>query len=408
MGSTVCDVIDIRSVVPSQKPSQWTSEFVNALHHCTSPWVLVSSEILVWPSRNRDALYRRLQGIGSETDCIVLTPERDGDHHKLQSRVRMERTSWPTLWRVSVLKQRLLSMKRVAIPSWRYLIPDILLSLPSDAIEQWSWTDCGILRVGRASPPALDGDDYVFRVLQQPETTPATTGSAVVSVLMAVYNDEPYIAWAMRSVLAQSRCDWQLLVGDDGSSDSSADIATAVKDPRIQVIRFRQNRGKAHVLNDLMHHVQGKYVIELDADDWLSPDALQTLVSSMEETDEHTALLTGPHYLWSKVGQGDVIYKGIVSAAYDIHGVNPSPPVPRFYRASKIHKVGGWPTSDASSGRLFEDIAICSMLLQTHTAKCMNQPVYHRLLRHDSVSNRYRHAYPSWAGSWFDHNEGPK
>lgn len=402
MDSTVCCVIDIKSVVQSLKPSQWPAALTDALHRCTSNWVLFSSQFMTWPSRNRDVLYRRLRGIRPDVVCVVLSPEKEIDGHVSQGSFQMENSSWLTLWRVNVLKMLLMSMKRVAIPSWRYLIPDILLSLPAEVIEQWFWSDCGIEHVRRSSLLVLDGDSHIFPVLKlQSEATTITAVSPVVSVLMAVYNDERYIAWAIRSVLAQSRCDWELLIGDDGSSDLSADIADGAKDNRIQVMRFRQNRGKAHVLNDLMHHVQGKYVIELDADDWLSSDALETLVSLIEETDEKTGLLTGPHYLWSKTAQGDVIFKGIILESPNIHGVNPVPPVPRFYRTSAIHKVGGWPTSDLSSGRLFEDIAICSMILQTHTAKRMNQPVYHRLLRYDSISNRYRNAYPSWAGSWF-------
>jgi hypothetical protein len=402
VNSMVYHVIDVRSVIQSLKPSQWHTALTDALQHCTSNWVLFSSPSMMWTSPNRDALHRRLQGIRQDAVCVVLSPKRDVDGHVGHGGFQMESSLWPTLWRVNVLKRLLMSMKRVAIPSWRYLIPDILLSLPAGVIEKWYWSDWGIDYVGRSSPLLLDGDSHIFPVLkQQNESTTVTAVSPMVSVLMSVYNDERYIAWAIRSVLAQARCDWELLIGDDGSSDLSADTAARVEDNRIQVKRFRQNRGKAHVLNDLMQHVQGKYVIELDADDWLSPDALQTLVSSMEEADENTGLLTGPHYLWSKVAQGDVMYKGIVLESCSIHGVNPVPPVPRFFRTSAIHKVGGWPTSDVSSGRLFEDIAICSMLLQTHIVKRMNQPVYHRLLRHDSISNRFRHAYPSWSHSWF-------
>ena len=64
---------------------------------------------------------------------------------------------------------------------------------------------------------------------------------ARVSVLIPVYNGEPYLAQALRSVVAQTFTDWELIVVDDGSTDSSLAIARgfAAADSRVHVIEAR-------------------------------------------------------------------------------------------------------------------------------------------------------------------------
>jgi len=73
-----------------------------------------------------------------------------------------------------------------------------------------------------------------------------------VSVIMATYNEQAFVAEAIESVLAQGFGDCEVIVSDDGSTDSTAEIAEAfaAREPeRIKVLRGEQNQGKPFALN---------------------------------------------------------------------------------------------------------------------------------------------------------------
>ncbi len=103
-----------------------------------------------------------------------------------------------------------------------------------------------------------------------------------VSVLMAVYNAEPYLRQAIDSVLAQTLPDVELLAVDDASTDSSLailqDYASRYPDT-VRVFAQRDNQGQAVARNLALKHSRGELLCMLDADDWLSPDALEQAAS---------------------------------------------------------------------------------------------------------------------------------
>jgi glycosyltransferase involved in cell wall biosynthesis len=87
-----------------------------------------------------------------------------------------------------------------------------------------------------------------------------------VSVVMPVFNVEPYVAEAVQSVLNQTFKDFELLIIDDGGSDRSFSICEAFADPRISIIQQR-NRGLAGARNTGIWRARGDYVALLDSDD---------------------------------------------------------------------------------------------------------------------------------------------
>ena len=98
---------------------------------------------------------------------------------------------------------------------------------------------------------------------------------------MAVYNAAPYLAEAIESVQGQTFPDWELLCVDDGSQDDSLEIlrSFAASDTRIRVFSGYGNQGPAKARNTALSASRGEYVMMLDADDWLSPDALAEAVA---------------------------------------------------------------------------------------------------------------------------------
>ena len=100
--------------------------------------------------------------------------------------------------------------------------------------------------------------------------------SPAVSVIMPAYNVAPYVEAAIRSVQAQTFVDFELLVVDDGSTDTSAAIVErlAVQDARIRLIR-QENRGLAAARNTALRHARGRLMALLDSDDLWEPRFLE-------------------------------------------------------------------------------------------------------------------------------------
>jgi glycosyltransferase involved in cell wall biosynthesis len=73
---------------------------------------------------------------------------------------------------------------------------------------------------------------------------------------MPVYNGASFIAQAIGSILAQSCPDWELIVVDDGSVDSTLSILAGFSDPRVRIIH-QENRGEAVARNTGLNAAQG-------------------------------------------------------------------------------------------------------------------------------------------------------
>ena len=99
---------------------------------------------------------------------------------------------------------------------------------------------------------------------------------------MSVYNGERFLAAAIESVLAQTFTDFEFLILDDGSRDSSRAIAEtyAARDPRIRVIA-RENRGLVASLNELLQNARAPLVARMDADDVCLADRFARQVATL-------------------------------------------------------------------------------------------------------------------------------
>jgi glycosyltransferase involved in cell wall biosynthesis len=107
-----------------------------------------------------------------------------------------------------------------------------------------------------------------------------------VSVIMAAYNAEAFIAEAVESVLAQTFTDWELLISDDGSTDGTHELAQtlAAHNPeRIRVLRGEQNRGKPAALNRALAVRRGELIAWLDGDDVMLPEKLARQVEALDQ-----------------------------------------------------------------------------------------------------------------------------
>lgn len=112
----------------------------------------------------------------------------------------------------------------------------------------------------------------------------------LVSIIMPVYQAEKFLCNTINSVLAQTYSNWELILVNDGSTDSSGEICDAYtrKDNRIRVIH-QLNAGQASARNSGMDLARGDYIGFLDNDDFYYPDAVKILINNIEEADADIA-----------------------------------------------------------------------------------------------------------------------
>lgn len=98
---------------------------------------------------------------------------------------------------------------------------------------------------------------------------------AKISVILPVFNGEEYIRQAISSTLNQTFKDFELIIIDDGSTDSTPNIIRQFKDNRIKIMT-QSNQGPGAARNNALKVAEGDYIMYLDSDDFFKPDALET------------------------------------------------------------------------------------------------------------------------------------
>src|SRR5690606_18841039 len=116
----------------------------------------------------------------------------------------------------------------------------------------------------------------------------------MVSIVMPCYNAEDLISYSIGSVLKQTNRDWELIVADDCSTDSSREIIKAISDSdsRVQLIKLSENSGVSAARNAAIEQAKGEYIAFLDSDDLWDPEKLQVQVEFMQQNQyqlSHTA-----------------------------------------------------------------------------------------------------------------------
>lgn len=113
------------------------------------------------------------------------------------------------------------------------------------------------------------------------------SSTPAVSVLIASYGAEAFIERAIRSVLAQTVADLEVIVVDDVSPDGSAAIVEALarEDVRVRPVSMAANGGPAAARNRAIAEARGRWLAVVDSDDLLAPDRFETLITVAEAAD---------------------------------------------------------------------------------------------------------------------------
>ncbi len=107
-----------------------------------------------------------------------------------------------------------------------------------------------------------------------------------ISIIIPVYNCEKYLEQCLDSILCQ-KTNYEVIIINDGSTDKSRDIIKAYEKKHSVIKAFDnvQNKGEAFSRNRGVSEASGKYIMFVDADDWIEEDATEKVISRMEQYD---------------------------------------------------------------------------------------------------------------------------
>jgi len=141
-----------------------------------------------------------------------------------------------------------------------------------------------------------------------------------VSVIMPAYNAEHTIAQAVQSVLKQKGVFFELLIGDDASTDGTLkQLAVYKTDPRVRIFCFKENRGTAITSNYLISKARGVYISSCDADDFLLPGNLKSLSEALTQRPSF-GVAYGDSLIISKTGRKRINRRFIPEESWDLLG----------------------------------------------------------------------------------------
>lgn len=168
--------------------------------------------------------------------------------------------------------------------------------------------------------------------MQTPSIEPEGPGDPLVSIIMAAYNHERYVAEAIESLQAQTYEDWELIAVDDASPDATAAIISefAESDPRITLLRNEENLGGCRSRKRALEHARGDIVAIQDSDDMSFPDRIETTVRAFTRYPELGAF-SGLYTTMNSEGQ-DIDYR----FSYRV------PDSATAYRAALLDEIDGY------------------------------------------------------------------
>lgn len=212
-----------------------------------------------------------------------------------------------------------------------------------------------------------------------------------ISVIIPVFNTEPYLANCLASIYGQTFENFEAIVVDDGSTDGSADIARTIaeKDSRFRIVS-QENKGLSEARNAGIEVAQGDWITFVDSDDMLAPNFLQALFDTIMETGADIAC-SAKHLF------GDAKQKASKVSTIQAH-YGPKPPSgnyaslspatalanalyqndkPDYSAWNKLYAARLWKDRRFPPGKFFEDMAtIPQVFLDARLVAFVPEPLY--------------------------------
>lgn len=205
-----------------------------------------------------------------------------------------------------------------------------------------------------------------------------------ISVIIPVYNVEKYIKKCVDSVLCQTYTELEIFLVDDGSPDACPAICDeyAAKDSRVKVIH-KPNGGLSDARNAALDVMTGQYVTFVDSDDYLAPDAIETLYAALIKTDADIAV--GNMKGVTEDGEISDFYTPAAEET-GLTGEEILSTLNQPCAQNRLYKKDIFAELRYPKGRLYEDVFIYhGILAQTKKIVLTGTTVYYYLIRGGSI-----------------------
>lgn len=200
--------------------------------------------------------------------------------------------------------------------------------------------------------------------------------TGLVSVIIPVYNAEKSIEMTLNSVLNQTYSNLEILIVDDGSTDSTTQIINAYSDPRIVYI-FQQNQGPASAKNTGIKHASGEWVMFVDSDDSIKNNAIEKLYYFAMKNDGDLIV-----YSYSRTNQYEEVLDAIDVSSTKIDEMFTAA-WNKFYKKSVIKSLR-FPEKT-----YFEDVAFSAMAATVaHNILAVNEYFYFYKQHSNSITKQ--------------------
>lgn len=210
----------------------------------------------------------------------------------------------------------------------------------------------------------------------------------MISIIIPVYNVEFFLRGCLNSVIAQTEQDLEILLIDDGSTDSSGAICDEYrqKDNRIRVFHT-ENRGVAAARNLGLDEASGDYVGFVDSDDWIEPNMYELMLRSINESDADICVCS---YTTEHKNSSDLC-RNMSDAVLSREEAIKRSVDPEFdYTWNKLISKRLCKDVRFPLGRNFEDVAaVYRFFLNAKRTACISDALYHYRLREGSLITRH-------------------
>ena len=115
-----------------------------------------------------------------------------------------------------------------------------------------------------------------------------TDEQILISVILAVFNQDKFVSVAIESVISQTYANWELIICDDGSTDQTSSVLNYYKKlytDKICILKNNKNCGVSLARNRALTQAKGDYIAFLDADDWWEKEKLQEQLAAFTRSD---------------------------------------------------------------------------------------------------------------------------
>ena len=212
----------------------------------------------------------------------------------------------------------------------------------------------------------------------------------LVSVIVPIYNVEKYLEKCLKSIINQSYQNIEILLINDGSTDSSLEICKKYKkiDKRIKIIN-KKNGGLSSARNTGLTYANGEIISFIDSDDFIAKDYIEKLYYCMQKYDSDISIC-GRYSVYEN-GKKRCKYNQIFDKEYSFTSAISEMNKFHYFDMSacaKLYKISLFDDIRFPVGKLSEDYFIMYKLFKkSNGISYTSEPLYYYLQRQNSISN---------------------